>query len=90
MGQFVKIGTTAEIEDLEAGKQVEAGGKRIAIFDLDGNTTRSRIRAPIGADLCHRECWRIKTGAVLTLPAQRNVKTFPMRIVENYVEVEIE
>jgi hypothetical protein len=26
MGQFVKIGTTAELEDLEVGKLVEAGG----------------------------------------------------------------
>ena len=36
MGQFVKIGTTVELEDLEVGKLVEAGGKRIAIFNLGG------------------------------------------------------
>src|SRR5260370_42267164 len=36
MGQFVKIGTTAELEDLEVGKLVEAAGKRIAIFNLGG------------------------------------------------------
>ena len=34
MGQFV--GTTAKLEDSEAGKLVEVGGKRIAIFNLGG------------------------------------------------------
>ena len=31
MGQFVKVGTTAELEDLEGGKLVEAGGRSIAV-----------------------------------------------------------
>ena len=70
MGQFVKIGTTAELEDLEAGKLAEAGGKRIAIFNLGGgNTTRSRIPAPIGADLYQRGCWqRMRLSARGTVP----------------------
>ncbi len=36
MGQFVKVGTKAEFEDLEAGKLVEAAGRSIAIFNLGG------------------------------------------------------
>ena len=36
MGQFVKIGTKAEFEDLEAGKLMEAAGQSIAIFNLGG------------------------------------------------------
>jgi hypothetical protein len=31
MGQFVKVGTRAEFEDLEVGKLVQAGGQGIAI-----------------------------------------------------------
>src|SRR5947207_8868786 len=46
MGQFVKIGTTAELEDLEAGKLVEAGGKRIAIFKPRGEILRDRGYLP--------------------------------------------
>jgi len=36
MGLFVKVGTTQELEALEAGKVVEAAGQRIAIFNLGG------------------------------------------------------
>ena len=31
MAQFVKVGSRAEFEDLEAGKRVEAGGQSIAV-----------------------------------------------------------
>ena len=36
MGLFVKVGTTQELEALEAAKLVEAAGQRIAIFNLGG------------------------------------------------------
>ena len=57
MGQFVKIGTTAELEDLEVGKLVEAGGKRLAIFNLGGKYYAIDDTS-IGADLCQRGCWQ--------------------------------
>ena len=104
MGQFVKIGTTAELEDLEVGKLVEAGGKRIAIFNLGGKYYAIEDTCPhrggplsqgmLAEDevICpwHGSRFKVKTGAVLTPPAQRNVKSFPVRIVGNDVEVEIE
>ena len=31
MGQFVKVGTRAELDELEGGKLVEVGGQKIAI-----------------------------------------------------------
>ena len=58
MGQFVKIGTTEDLETLEAGKLVEARGQRIAIFNLGGKYYAIEDRCPIGADLCRRACWR--------------------------------
>ncbi len=36
MGKFIKVGTKAEFEDIEAGKLAEAGGQSIAIFNLGG------------------------------------------------------
>jgi hypothetical protein len=36
IGLFVKVGTTQELDALEAGKLVEAAGQRIAIFNLGG------------------------------------------------------
>jgi nitrite reductase/ring-hydroxylating ferredoxin subunit len=36
MGQFVKIGTTEDLETLEAGKLVEAGAQRIALVNIGG------------------------------------------------------
>jgi 3-phenylpropionate/trans-cinnamate dioxygenase ferredoxin component len=104
MGQFVKIGTTAELEDLEAGKLVEAGGKRIAIFNLGGKyyaieDTCPHRGGPLSAGMLaedevicpwHGSRFKVRTGAVLTPPAQRSVKSFPVRVVENDVEVEIE
>ena len=37
MDRFVKVGTKAELEDLEGGRLVEAGGQKIAIFNLGGH-----------------------------------------------------
>ena len=103
MGQFVKIGTTAELEDLEVGKRVEAGGQRIAIFNLGGKYYAIEDTCPhrggplsdgmLAEDevVCpwHGSRFKVTTGAVLTPPAQRNVKSFLVRIVGNDVEVEI-
>ncbi len=36
MGQFVKVGTRAELNELEGGKLVEVGGQKIAIFNSGG------------------------------------------------------
>ena len=104
MGQFVKIGSTAELEDLEVGKLVEAAGKRIAIFNLGGKYYAIEDTCPhrggplsegmLAEDevICpwHGSRFKVKTGVVLTPPAQRNVKSFPVRIVGTDVEVQIE
>src|SRR5207245_327117 len=36
MAQFVKVGTRAELDELEGGKLVEVGGQKIAIFNSGG------------------------------------------------------
>ena len=37
MGQFVKVGTVADFEDVEGGKLVDAGGQSLAVFMVGTN-----------------------------------------------------
>ena len=69
MAQFMKVGSRAEFEDLEAGKLVEAGGHRVAVFNVAEATMRSRVRALIGVALWPREWWPVKRSSALgTVP----------------------
>ena len=104
MAQFVKVGTRAEFEDLEAGKLAEAGGQSIAIFNLGGTYYAIENACPhrggplaegmmAGEEvICpwHGSRFSVKTGAVLTPPARQGVKSFSVRVTGNDVEVEIE
>ena len=103
MGQYIKIGTTAELEDLEGGKLVEAGGRSIAVFNLGGsyyaieNTCPHRggplSQGMVAEDvvICpwHGARFDIKTGEVLGPPAAVGVKSYPVRVNGQDVEVEI-
>lgn len=104
MGQFVRVGTKVEFESLEAGKLVQAGGHRIAIFDIGGSYYAIEDTCPhrggplsegkIEGDevICpwHGSRFNIKTGAVVHPPARQGVKSFPVRIAGDDLEVEIE
>jgi len=104
MSLFVKVGTVAEFEDLEGGKLVEAAGQRIAIFNLGGNLYAIENICPhrggplsegimAGEEvICpwHGSRFNVKTGALISPPAQQGVRSFPVRILGNEVEVEIE
>ena len=104
MAQFVKVGTKAEFEDLEGGKLVEVSGQKIAMFILDGKYYAIENACPhrggplaegmMAGDevICpwHGSRFNIKTGAFLTPPARQGVKSFPVRVAGNDVEVEIE
>jgi len=104
MAHFVKVGTIAELEHLETGKLVEAEGQSIAIFNLGGrfyaieNTCPHR-GGPLSEGMMtgeevicpwHGSRFNVKTGAVLTPPAPQGVKSFPVRVTGNDVEVEID
>ena len=104
MAKFVKVGNRSEFQDLEAGKLVDAGGQSIAIFDLGGayyaieNTCPHRggplAEGEMGGEevICpwHGARFNIKTGAVVAPPASQGVKSFPVRVTGDDVEVEIE
>ena len=104
MAQFVKVGTKAEFEDLEGGKLVEVSGQKIAMFILGDKYYAIENVCPhrggplaegiVAGDevICpwHGSRFNIKTGAFLTPPARQGVKSFPVRVAGNDVEVEIE
>ena len=104
MAQFVKVGSRAEFEDLEAGKRVEAGGQSIAVFNVGGNyyaieNTCPHRGGPLAEGMMageevicpwHGSRFNVKTGSVLTPPAGQGVKSFPVRISGDDVEVEVD
>lgn len=104
MGQFVKVGAKADFEDLEGGKLVEVGGQSVAVFNLGGNlyaieNTCPHRGGPLSEGMMageevicpwHGSRFNVKTGAVITPPAPQGVKSFPVRVTGNDVEVEIE
>jgi nitrite reductase/ring-hydroxylating ferredoxin subunit len=101
MPEFVKVGSTADFEGSEAGKLVETGGQRIAIFNLGGSYYAIEDTCPhrggplsegtvdAGSVICpwHGSRFNVKTGAVLTPPSRQGVKIFPVRVTGNDVEV---
>jgi len=103
MGQFVKVGTRAELDELEGGKLVDVGGQKIAIFNSGGryyaieNTCPHRggplAEGKIEGDevICpwHGSRFNVTTGAVLEPPARQGVRSFAVRVTGDDVEVEI-
>ena len=102
MAEFVKVGTKADFAQ-DAGKLVEAGGQKIAVFNLGGtyyaiDNTCTHRGGPLAEGMVegdvvtcpwHGARYTIKTGAVLSPPAPQGVKSFPVRVTGNDVEVEI-
>ena len=104
MGQFVKIGSKAELLGLKGGKLVETQGRKIAVFNLDGeiyaiNNACTHVGGPLAEGkvageevICpwHGSRFNIKTGAVTHPPARTAVKSYPVRVTGDNVEIEIE
>ena len=104
MAKFVKVATRAELAGLQGGKLVQATGQNLALFNVEGNyyaienTCPHRggplAEGPVEGDAVtcpwHGSKFNIKTGAVLAPPADRGVKSFPVRVSGENVEVEVE
>jgi nitrite reductase/ring-hydroxylating ferredoxin subunit len=104
MAHFVKVGTRTEYEDLEGGKLVEAAGLRIAVFNIGGSyyaieNTCPHRGGPLAEGIMageevicpwHGSRFNVKTGSVLTPPARQSVKSFPVRVTGDDVEVELD
>src|SRR5262245_18410032 len=104
MPQFVKVGTKTDFESLNAGKLVRAGGQSIAILKAGGNLCAIENTCPhAGGQLAegssagevvtcpwHVSRFNVKTGALVGPPATRGLKSFPVRVTGNDVEVQID
>jgi len=102
MAAFVKVATTGELAPGQA-KRVEAGGKRIALFNRDGayhaiEDTCPHRGGPLSEGqvegnvvICpwHGAKFNITTGDVLGPPARAGVASFRIRVSGSDVEVEL-
>ena len=104
MARFIRVGTRADFEGSETGKLVEVEGQRIALFKVGGSYYAiddvcphrggPLSEGPLSGDevTCplHGSRFNVKTGAVTFPPAQVGVKTFPVRVTGEDVEVGVE
>ena len=102
MSQFVKVAKTDEVA-LGEGKVVEAGGKRIAIFNIDGtfyaiDDTCTHRGGPLSEGMVagtevtcpwHGAVFDVTSGSVLGAPAPRDVASYAVRIDGEEIQVEI-
>ena len=103
MGEFVKVATTAEMQNQPASKLVDAGGQAIALFQVAGSYYAiENLCSHRGGSLAdgmldghevtcpwHVARFDIRTGAHLCPPAPQGVKSFPVRINGSDIEIEV-
>ncbi len=102
MGKFVKVATVDQCSP-GSGLQVEADGKRIALFNVEGayyaiDDTCTHRGGPLSEGMLsgtevmcpwHGATFDIKTGNVLGPPAPTGVASYPVRVTGQDIEVEI-
>ena len=104
MSRFVSVCRRADVEASGTGKLVEVEGRRFALFQVDGgyyaiDDICPHRGGPLSEGLLsgdevtcpwHGAQFNVKTGAVTAAPAQQGVKTFPVRLAGDDVELGIE
>ena len=102
MGEFIKVAGAGEIAPGEA-RAVEAGGKRIALFNVDGafyaiDDTCTHRGGPLSEGLVvgtevtcpwHGAVFDVTTGSVLGSPAPQDVAHYPVRVEGDDIELEL-
>lgn len=103
MTNFVRAASAADVPAGEA-RVVEVGGRSIALCHIDGDTIYaidnvcSHDQGPLGDGSLHDdrvECPRhgalfdVRSGAAKSLPAVRGVSSYPVRIVDGNVEIDL-
>jgi 3-phenylpropionate/trans-cinnamate dioxygenase ferredoxin component len=101
MAEFVKVGKTGDLAPGN-GMRVEAGGKKIALFNIDGTyyaiddgcTHRGGplSEGPLsgGEVTCpwHGAVFDVKTGNALGPPASKGVSKYNVRVTGDSIEIE--
>ena len=102
MGNFVRVADTAEIPE-GFGKYVDVDGEPVAIFHVDGNfyatsdvctheeasLSEGELEGEVVECPLHGARFNVRTGEVKSLPAVVRLKTYPVRIVGDALEVEV-
>jgi nitrite reductase (NADH) small subunit len=102
MGKFVKVATTGVIAPGES-KLVDAAGKKIALFNVDGTfyaieETCTHRGGPLSEGIfkgtkvtCpwHGAVFDVTSGSVLGAPAPRDVARYDVRVSGEDIEVEL-
>ena len=100
MGEFVKVAGTGDIAP-GAGKAVDSGGRRIALFNIEGtfyaiDDTCTHRDGPlsegmvVGAEVTcpwHGAVFDVTSGSVLGAPAPRDVARYAVRVEGEDIEV---
>ncbi|HEY8450237.1 MAG TPA: bifunctional 3-phenylpropionate/cinnamic acid dioxygenase ferredoxin subunit [Bacillota bacterium] len=102
-GPWHRVAASAEIPE-GRGKAFDVGGKRIAVFRVEDEfyaieDTCSHAEASLAegeVSDCEVECPRhgarfdLRTGAALSLPAVRPVRTYPVRVEDGQLLVRVD
>ena len=102
MAGFVKVAKTDEISPGH-GKLVEAGGKKIALFNVEGafyaiDDTCTHVGGPLsegsldGKEVTcpwHGATYDVTSGEVLSPPAPQGVARYDVRVEGSDIEVEV-
>ena len=102
MGNFVKVAKVDQIE-ADRGLLVEVQGQKIALFHVGSNyyaiaDTCTHVGGPLSEGVIkgeevfcpwHGARFSLKTGEVLGPPARAGVASYPVRVVDKDVEVEL-
>jgi len=101
MAQFVKVGTKGDLAPGQ-GKMVEVGGKKIALFNVEGtyhaiDDTCTHRGGPLSEGelagnevTCpwHGAVFDVTTGKVLGPPATKGVSRYNVRVSGENIEIE--
>ena len=102
MGEFVKVVRTGDVAPGQ-GRLVEAGGKKIALFNIDGtfyaiDNTCTHRGGPLsegaveGTEVTcpwHGAVFDVTSGAVMGAPAPGDVARYAVRVAGEDIEIEV-
>ena len=103
MSKFVKVAKVEDIPDGEA-LQADAGGESVALVQVNGEVfcvqdICTHEHAHLSEGFCegyeiecplHGSIFDVRTGEVKSLPATEDLKTFPVKVEDGEVLVEID
>src|SRR5260370_20718780 len=103
MGRFVRVARTSEIPE-GTGLFVDVDGEPIAVFHVDddgfyatcdvctheeASLAEGELEGEIVECPLHGARYNVRTGEVKALPAVVRLQTYPLRVVDDAIEVEI-